>query len=163
LAADAERERRLGVGDRLPDPTEATIVRFEEEAEPRPSGWRGVGFIRARKQIETATVDESILRRSEDVELDRIPAADDDRGDVQTLPDGGISIPIYEERLVVRKEVVLKERLVIRKRIVAEHERVETELRREHVEVDVDDAIADRVAQFEDNAAKTDETRRNER
>ena len=69
----------------------------------------------------------------------------DDPGGVLTLPDGAISIPIYEEEVVVTKRVVLKERIVIRKRIETHTERVEAELRRERIELDVDEGLEDRV------------------
>ena len=161
----ARRDDELvGAGDRLPESSDATVIRFEEDAEARPGGWRGVGFLRARTRIETATVDEAMLRQTQEVDLERVPPTEDDAGGVQTLPDGGVSIPIYEERLVVRKEVVLKERLVVRKKIVTEKEQVQTEIRREQVEVDIDDSIADRV-EYEPpgprRAAENDETKEN--
>ena len=162
MTARSDEETRVGAADRLPDSTEATVIRFEEEAEARASGWRGIGFLRARKRVETATVDEAVLRQAQDVDLERVPPTEDDAGGVQTLPDGGVSIPIYEERLVVRKEVVLKERLIVRKKIVTETESVQTEIRREQVEVDLDDSIADRVDWDGADArgsAETDETK----
>jgi uncharacterized protein (TIGR02271 family) len=145
LTADRDDETLVGAADRLPDPTEATLIRFEEEADARPGGWRGSGFLRARKRVETATVDEAMLRNTQDVVLERVQSTEEDAGGVLTLPDGGVSIPIYEERLVVRKEVVLKERLIVRKKIVTQTENVQSEIQREQVEVKVDDSIADRV------------------
>ncbi len=71
--------------------------------------------------------------------------AADDPGGVLTLGDGGLSIPIYEEEVVVTKRVVLKERVVIRKRIETHTTPVNTELRRELVEIDIDESLKDRV------------------
>jgi len=110
-----------------------------------PRGWRGVGFLRARKRIETVRVRESVTRAGEDLDLERLPVAADDPGGVLTLADGGLSIPIYEEEVVVTKRVVLKERVVIRKRIETHTTPVNTELRRELVEIDIDESLKDRV------------------
>ena len=143
--ADERRDERVGISSRLPDPEQEKLIRFEETAEARPGGWRGVGFLRARKRIEGVTVDETIAAATEDVDIERLPVSDGDPGGVETLPDGGVSIPIYEEQVVVEKRVVLKERVVIRKRISETVEPVRTELRRERIEFDVDDEVRDRV------------------
>lgn len=58
-----------------------------------------------------------------------------DSGEVETLPDGSISIPILEEELVVTKRVVVRERLIVHKDSEVEHRAVGAELRRERVEV----------------------------
>jgi len=51
-----------------------------------------------------------------------------------------VSISLFEEELVIRRETVLRERVIIRKENVTEHQRVQAELRRERVEVERDDA-----------------------
>jgi uncharacterized protein (TIGR02271 family) len=140
-----EQDRRLGVDDSLADPEEAVLLRLEEEADVRPAGWRGVGFLRARKHVEAVPVRETVATDSEELDLEHLPAAEDDPGGVITLPDGAISIPVYEEEVLVTKRVVLKERVVIRKRIETHTQRVEAELRREQIELDVDDGLEDRV------------------
>jgi uncharacterized protein (TIGR02271 family) len=145
MVDDQDREDRVGIGSRLPEPDEATLIRLEETAEARPGGWRGVGFLRARKQVDLVTVEETIPAATEDVDLERVPVSEGDPGGVETLPDGGVSIPIYEEQVVITKRVVLRERVVIRKRITAVVEPVRAELRRERVEIDVDDDVRDRV------------------
>jgi uncharacterized protein (TIGR02271 family) len=71
--------------------------------------------------------------------IDRLPAADGDSGEIETLPDGSISIPILEEELVVTKRIVVRERIVVHKEVVTETEHVEAELRRERVEIDEGD------------------------
>ena len=68
--------------------------------------------------------------------LERVDAQERDSGQVETLPDGSLSIPVFEERLVVRKEVVVRERVIVRKETVTEQRRIETELRKERVEVE---------------------------
>jgi uncharacterized protein (TIGR02271 family) len=97
--------------------------------------------VRARKKVDTFTVREEWPRDRDDVELERVPAAEGDSGEVETLADGTISIPVYEEELVVTKRTVLKERVLVRKRTVAERVTIEDELRRERVEVEADDGV----------------------
>lgn len=58
-----------------------------------------------------------------------------DSGEVETLPDGSISIPILEEELVVTKRVVVRERLIVHKDSEVEHRTIGAELRRERVQV----------------------------
>ena len=49
------------------------------------------------------------------------------------LPDGSVSIPLFEEELVVTRRTVLRERVIVRKQLVSDWETVEVDLRREHV------------------------------
>lgn len=140
-----DKDSRLGIDDSIAASDETVLLRLEEEADVRPWGWRGVGFLRAKKRVEAVRIQEAIPRVGEGLDLERLPAAADDPGGVLTLPDGGLSIPIYEEEVVVTKRVVLKERVVIRKRIETHSTTVETELRRERIEIDVDESVRDRV------------------
>lgn len=155
-----DEQHRLGIGDKIADPTDAEIVRFEEEARVRPSGWRGAGYLRARKRVERVRVQEEVERTGEDVDIERIAVIGDDPGGVLNLPDGGISIPVYEEELVISKRVVLKERIVIRKRVTTAAARVDAELQRERVEIEIDDDVADRVRLPDENTTR--ERTRNE-
>ena len=50
------------------------------------------------------------------------------------------------------KRVVLKERVVIRKRVATETVPVRTELRREPIEIDVDESLKDRVEVVDDGS-----------
>jgi uncharacterized protein (TIGR02271 family) len=81
---------------------------------------------------------ELVARDVEEADVERMPAAEGDSGEVETLPDGSVSIPVLEEELEVRKRVVVRERIVIRKRTVTEEKHVRAELRRERVEVEGD-------------------------
>ena len=67
------------------------------------------------------------------------PAGEGDSGEIETLPDGSVSIPVLEEELVVTKRVVVRERIVVHKDVAARVERVEAELRRERVELENDE------------------------
>ena len=62
-----------------------------------------------------------------------------DSGKVETLPDGSISIPILEERLVVTKQTFVRERVIVSKDVETRTEHIEEELRREQVEVEAEE------------------------
>ena len=116
---------------------EAAVLRHEEELEIGKE-LEQVAAAHARKHVETDAVEEVVPRQIEHAEVERVPADDGDSGEVETLPDGSISIPVLEEELVVTKRTVVRERIVIRKRTVTERERIEAELRREKVDVQVE-------------------------
>jgi uncharacterized protein (TIGR02271 family) len=112
------------------------LIRAEEEfdvrAEPVQRGVVGV-----RKRAETEEVEASYERQIEEVDdLERAPPAEGDSGEVEVLADGSVSIPVFEERLVVTKQIVVKERVIVRKRTVTETQLVQESLRRERVEVE---------------------------
>ena len=95
------------------------------------------GAVRARKRVETERVEEIVPRQIESVDdLERIASTEDDSGEVEVLEDGSVSIPIFEEELVVTKRLVVRERVVIRKRTETEERRVEAEVRKERVDVE---------------------------
>lgn len=94
------------------------------------------GRVVARKVVRTEPVEESVPRKVEHADLERLPVAEGDSGEVETLPDGGISIPVFEEQVVVTKRLVVRERVVLRKRTVVEEADVRTDLRREDVVVE---------------------------
>lgn len=130
----------------LREPNEAILVRHEEEiAGTHGGGWRGVGYVRARSRVGRSRVDLAVARAVERAELERVPVADGDTQRIETLADGSLSIPVFEEELVVTKRVVMKERIVLRKRIETVTEKVVDELRRERIEIDPDDEVRDRV------------------
>jgi uncharacterized protein (TIGR02271 family) len=79
---------------------------------------------------------------------------DADDGQVWHLPDGSVSVPVFEEELVVTKRRVVRERIVVRKERVTEIQTVEADLRRERVELDVDDSVADRVEDSEGDTSR---------
>jgi uncharacterized protein (TIGR02271 family) len=127
--------------DKIESEAEASVTRHEEEITGVETTWRGTGYARARKRVGTYRVREDVPREVEDVVLERRVVAADDSGKVETLPDGSISIPVFEEELVVEKRTVLKERVIVRKETVSRVERVETELRREHIEIEADRGV----------------------
>lgn len=131
------------------------VLRHEEEvAGTKAGGWRGAGHVRARKRVDRVRVDEVLDRDVERLESVRVPAEDGDSGRIEHLPDGSISIPLFEEELVVTKRVVLRERMILRKGVETQRQRVRDQLRRERVEIDADDDVRDRVHGLGDAAAR---------
>ena len=137
------RDESTGATTRPPgeDADEAALVRHEEElgVETR---WTEAGGVRARKRVETEHVEETVPREVEDLEeVVRTAPNEQDSGEVETLPDGSVSIPILEEELVVTKRTVVRERVIVRKRTVTEQKRVEAEIRKERIELEVDEGV----------------------
>ena len=134
---------------REPGPTEepagrAKVVRHEEEL--RTGRQRTVrGTVRVRKRVETQRVSEVVPREAERLEVERVAAGPDDSGEIETLPDGSLSVPVLAEELVVTRRTVVRERVILRKRRVTEQTVVEADLRRERVDVEADPEVRDRV------------------
>lgn len=129
-------ERELSERDEV---DRTSVVRHEEELSvgARPVEY---GHVRARKHVDTEMVDEIVERQAEYPEgTERVAPDENDSGEIETLEDGSVSIPVFEERLVISKEMVVRERVILRKRTVTEHERVQAELRKERVEIEASD------------------------
>jgi uncharacterized protein (TIGR02271 family) len=119
----------------------AETVRHEERLEVGTTV-EEVGSVHVRKQVESHPVEYSVPRDVEHVDTnERITAVEGDSGEVEVLDDGSVSIPVFEEVLVVTKRLVVRERLIVRKRTVVDEYKLQTELRRENVTVDVDDEV----------------------
>ena len=116
------------------------------------------GSARAVKHVDVETVSSRVERGSEHAEtvLVAVPDAEADSGLVETLPDGSLSIPVFEEQLVITKRLVVRERVIVRKHTVYEEQVVSADLRRERLEVEavgdavVDDPGLDRYAEVRD-------------
>ena len=119
---------------------ETALVRHEEEAVVETQR-RALGSVRARKVVEPQPLTDVVPRDVEHADVDRVPAGEQDSGQIETLPDGSVSIPVFEEELVITKRVVVRERLIVRKHTVTEKTRIDAELRRERVEIDADPGI----------------------
>lgn len=137
MAGEASGTEREQVAESGPDKPEAAVVRHEEELELATEEY-DVGAVRARKRVDTERVDRMEPRSVELGDVERAPAAEGDSGEVETLEDGSVSIPLFEERLVVRKELVVRERVIVRRRTVTEQHRIEAELRKERIEIEGD-------------------------
>jgi uncharacterized protein (TIGR02271 family) len=115
---------------------EVETTRREEELEVGKQ-LAPLGNVHVQKRVEAEQVEQDVPRRVERPAFERLAAAEGDSGEIETLPDGSVSIPVLEEEIVVTKRVVVRERIVVRKEVATEVERVEAELRSEHVDVDV--------------------------
>ncbi|MDP9444940.1 MAG: YsnF/AvaK domain-containing protein, partial [Actinomycetota bacterium] len=117
---------------------EASVTRHEEQLRPAVEE-REAGRVRVRKYVESQPVEEVVPRRVEHGDAaERRPAEAGDSGEVEMLDDGSVSIPIFEEELVVTKRLVVRERMIVRKTTVIDEHRLQTELRRERVEVETE-------------------------
>jgi uncharacterized protein (TIGR02271 family) len=111
---------------------QAALVRHEEEARV-DTEWAEAGGVRLRRETTTERVSERFPRQLEEVEHERVPVGEGDSGEIEVLPDGSVSIPLFEEELVVTRRTVLRERVIVRKQLISEWETVEADLRREQI------------------------------
>lgn len=118
---------------------EGAVVRHEEELRVGKQAYQA-GSVRVRKRIESERVRDVVPRDVEHADVERVGPLQEDSGKVETLADGSVSIPIFEEELVVTKRVVVRERVIIRKRTVTEQAAVEADVRREHIDIESDDS-----------------------
>jgi stress response protein YsnF len=115
----------------------ASLTRHEQELHVGTSS-ETVGSVVVHKTVESEPVSDLVDRDVEEADAIRVPPDDQDSGEIVTLPDGSVSVPVFEEELVVTKRLVVRERIVIQKRRVTEVERVEGDLLRERIEVEGD-------------------------
>lgn len=93
------------------------------------------GRIRVVKHVDTDTFSQQVPREVQHADLEREPVREGDSGQVETLPDGSLSVPVFEEQLFVEKRLVVRERVIVRKRTVVEQQEVTAQLRSERVEI----------------------------
>lgn len=125
---------------------EAELVRSEEELAVGVAE-RRAGTVRANKSVEVEHVEQLVDRGIEHADVERAAPVEGDSGEIETLPDGSISVPVFEEQLVVEKRLVVRERVIIRKHTVVEHELVQADLKKERVDVEADEAVQERLAE----------------
>ena len=99
-----------------------------------------IGRARAVKHVDTEHVTTRVERGTEHADTERVAVEDasGDSGQVETLEDGSLSIPVFEEQIVVTKKLVVRERVIVRKHTVYEEHVVSADLRRERLEVEGD-------------------------
>ena len=122
----------------------AEVIRSEEELDVATTAHEA-GRVRARKVVEHEQVEQVVPVAVEHAATERVATLEGDSGQVETLPDGSMSIPVFEERLVVEKRLVVRERIIIRKHTVYEDQRVTADLARERVEIEAEESVGDRV------------------
>jgi uncharacterized protein (TIGR02271 family) len=120
------------------------VIRQEEElrvaTEAQEAGRLGI-----RKAVDREWTSTVVGVGTEHADFERQAPLKGDSGEVEVLPDGSISIPVFQEELVIEKRLVVRERVIVRKHTVTEDRVVEADLRRERVEVEADPEIAGRV------------------
>lgn len=138
MTTEPGRHRDDATGDETQTFEPAEVTRHEEQAHVGTELHES-GRVKVQKHVESYPVSEVVPRNVEHADTsERVPAVEGDSGEVETLEDGSISIPVFEEVLVVTKRLVVRERVIVRKRTVVDEYTLETELRREHVTVDGD-------------------------
>jgi stress response protein YsnF len=92
--------------------------------------------VRVRKRIEPFAVSELHDRSVEFGDVYEGTADPEDDGRIVELEDGSVSVPLFEEQIVVEKRLVLRERVVIRKAVLGEQARISDDRQVERVEID---------------------------
>ena len=123
---------------------DASVVRHEEEL-VTDTVVQEAGRVGVRKLVEHERVQTVVPLGVEHAEFERQAPGEADSGEVEILADGSVSIPVFEEELVIEKRLVVRERIIVAKHTATEDRRVEADLRRERVEVEADPQVADRV------------------
>ncbi len=129
----------FGTETRRPAADEIEVIRHEEQlnigSETVPAG-----TVRAHKRWKRQVVDATTPRFVQFYDgVEHQPAAEQDSGEIETLPDGSVSIPILEERLIVSRETFVRERIILRRRQEDREVTIRARLRHEQVEVDADE------------------------
>ena len=114
---------------------DSSLVRHQEEL-TTSARQQDDAVVTIRTTVETTRVDQSIPRGIEFGEVERVPPDEDDSGEVETLEDGSISVPVLEEVITVTRRMIVRERIIVRKRMETDHVLIQDELRREHVEIE---------------------------
>lgn len=93
------------------------------------------GEVVVNKSVETEHVSTPVERRVERVRVERRPVTGATASMEASIQDGEIRIPIVEEEVVVEKRPVVKEEILLTRDVESETEVVESELRKERVDV----------------------------
>ena len=113
------------------------VIRREEELRVATTAHEA-GRVGVRKVVDHEQAATVVPVGTEHADVERQPVAEADSGEIEVLPDGSISIPVFQEELVIEKRLVVRERIIVRKHTVYEEHTVEAELRRERLEVETE-------------------------
>jgi uncharacterized protein (TIGR02271 family) len=131
-------DRHHQADETIPGAADEVEVTAHEERAVVGTELHESGRVRVKKHVETYPVAETVPRNIEHADTERVEAIEGDSGEVETLEDGSISIPIFEEVLVVTKRLVVRERVIVRKRTVIDEYELKTDLQRERVTVEAE-------------------------
>jgi len=124
--------------------TDEAMTRSEEELRVGTAS-REVGRARLRKHIVSEQVQTTVPVRREEIRIDREPITEANAGaalDGPALSEEEHEVVLYEEEVVVDKRVVPKERVRLDKEVVVDEAQVSEEVRKEEVEIDVEERRA---------------------
>jgi uncharacterized protein (TIGR02271 family) len=114
---------------------ESSLVRHQERLRIT-KGIEEIGTLRIRKEVEPAEIEGEVPRGLERAKVQRVAPGAEDSGEIETLPDGSVSIPVFEEELVISRRLVVRERIVVTKHTVYQPEHIREDVRRERVEIE---------------------------
>lgn len=101
-----------------------------------------IGEVRVRTVVDDVPSRVMAEVTHDEVVVERVPVNQEvDQRHGPWEEDGAQVIPVYEERLVLVKQLILKEKVTIRRVEVAETRPIETTVRRERVVVDASDGV----------------------
>jgi uncharacterized protein (TIGR02271 family) len=121
---------------------EASVIRHEEGLRIS-KGVEEIGTLRIRKRVEPEEIEGEVPRGLEHAKVQRVVPGDEDSGEIETLADGSVSIPVFEEELVISRRLVVRERIVVTKQTVYQPEHIREDVRRERVEIERTDRSED--------------------
>lgn len=116
------------------------LTRAEEELR---IGTRPVqaGEVVVGKHVDTERVTTPVQRRVEHVRVERRPV--NEATGTAELRAGEIRVPVMEEEVIVEKRPVVKEEVIVTREMATETEQVETDVRRERIDVSGDEGLVE--------------------
>jgi uncharacterized protein (TIGR02271 family) len=130
-----------GRGNPQPEPWGADPERLGTREEHFQAGtsWTHGDDVTVRKWVETTSFHEDVPRNVDTIDAEHVPPEPADDGEIHELSDGTLSIPIFEEQIVISRRTVVRERLLLRRQIIAETVEVNEEVRREQFDLSAED------------------------
>lgn len=122
-------------------PDQDWLVRREERLQIGKEMFE-TGRIRLHKYVDVEPIEQAIHTFHEEYDIERIPVTDEERIS-GNIAEGEQEIVLYEERAVLRKEIVPVERVRLRTKRVEEDTTVRDEVRRERIEIEPNQARSD--------------------
>jgi uncharacterized protein (TIGR02271 family) len=129
-----------GIGQRNGGDTSADPAMTRSEEEMRVgTRTQEAGRARLRKWVETEHAAEDVQLHHDEVRVEREPITDANRAEAMDGPEiseAEYEVTLFEEKATVDTVTVPKERVRLDTEVVADQERVEGEVRKEHIEVE---------------------------
>jgi len=117
------------------------LVRQEERLQIGKETFE-TGRIRLHKYVDVEPIEQAVHTFHEEYDIERIPVTAEERLS-GNIGEGEQEIVLYEERAVLRKEIVPVERVRLRTKRVEEDKTVRDEIRRERIEIEPNQARSD--------------------